>query len=227
MNARQLRVGNSVDHGLSSLANLKHKPPAVALAEDELRAARADLQEQYDSQYSSRRNLGAHGISLKLTRRNLRRKHLLPIVTRGKVLLRGLPGIREELRLPRVRDTDAEWVAAARRIAKAVRPHKKVFLAAHFAPDFLSQLDAAVRQLQVMSRSENARRTRLTLSTRGLADSLRHCRDLIASIDSLLMASDGIDEVWLKTWRHAKRIPKRVGRPPRKKGARGKPVAGT
>lgn len=220
MNARQLRGANSIDNSLANLANIKHKSPAVARIEEELQIARDELMAQYTSQVSSRQGLGAHGISLKLARRNLRQKHLLPIVTRGKVLLKGLPGIREELRLPRVRATDAEWIAAARRVAKVVRPHRKVFLEAHFAPDFLRQLDVAAKQLQVATRSENARRVELSRSTRGVAETLRHCRDLVAAADALLMASGDVDETALKMWRKAKRIPKRVGRPPRKKARR-------
>lgn len=222
MNARQLRVWNSLKMCLASLHNLRSKSPAIAHNVNELQDACDELNAHCSGQAVAHMLLGVHAKSLTLTRRNLRQKHLLPIVTRGKVLLAGLPGIREELRLPRVRASDAEWVAAARRVAKAVRPHKRAFLDAHFAPDFLQRLEAAAKELQAKSRSDNAQRTRRSVETRAVAESLRHCRDLVASIDSLVMASDDIDAGWLEAWRGAKRIPKRIGRPPvkRKRGPR-------
>jgi len=218
MNARQKRGGNSIDHSLGTLRQLKPMPPTLAHAAADLQAAYDELRRQEATQDIARRSLGAHGKSLAITRRNLREKHLLPIVRRGKVLLKGWPGIREELRLPRVRASDAEWVAAARRIAKAMRPHKKVFLNAQFSPDFLQGLERAARELHATSRSENAQATQRALSTRAVAEGLRHCRDLVAAIDSLAVAAD-VDPRWLALWRKAKRIPKRVGRPPRKKTA--------
>lgn len=224
MNAHQQRVANSIDNSLVSLSNLRAMPPAVAHNYEELRTAFQEVRKHSTEQTIARNTLGVHGRSLAQTRRDLRQKHLLPIVSRGKVLLKGLPGIQDELRLPRVRASDAEWLAAAKRVAKAVRPHRKVFLEARFAPDFLQRLDDAARALQVKSRSENAAVERRAVETRALAASLRHCRELVASIDSLVMASDDIDPVWLIGWRHSKRIPKRVGRPPRKKAARDRRV---
>lgn len=218
MNARQKRRGNSIDHSLGTLRQLKPMPPTLAHAAADLRAAYDELRRQEATQDIARKLLGAHGKSLDIARRNLREKNLLPIVKRGKVLLKGLPGLREELRLPRVRASDAEWVAAARRIAKAMRQHKKVFVGAQFPPDFLQALERAARELHVVSRSENAQARQRSMSTRAVADGLAHCRDLVAAIDSLAVAA-GVDPRWLALWRKAKRIPKRVGRPPRKKTA--------
>lgn len=225
MNAYQQRLGDSVDNSLGALKQLRPMPPAIARNAEQLQIAYDAFQSRVMEQHAARQLTGQHGHSLTLLRQDLRRKHLLPIVRHGRSLLAGLPGIREDLRLPRVRMSDAEWVESARRIAKAVRPHRKVFLAAHFPSDFLQRLDAAARALHARSRTGNAQINRMSLATRAIGDDLRRCRELVAMIDSLVAADDSISAIWKELWRQSTRIPKRIGRPKKKRQRRARTAA--
>jgi hypothetical protein len=151
----------------------------------------------------------------------LRKKHLLPIARRAKLVLVGYPGIAESLRVPHARADVKTHIAAARRIVKAVRPHSAVLVAEGFGKSFLTDCLRAAKTLEDRQVNPDTHRNRLARVTRSIPDVLREGRLVIATIDSHFQAEFGTANTLAVTWNAGKRVPKRKGRPPRARKAKG------
>jgi hypothetical protein len=133
MNGRQRLVVQAISNARVFLEGLNVTAPELVAAYEELETACDDLRKAEARQAAALP--GAHGRGLSNLRRELRVVHLLRIRKRGRVLLKGLPGIDDSLRVPHDRAPTQDLIAAAKRIADAVRPHAKTFYRAKFAAD--------------------------------------------------------------------------------------------
>lgn len=213
MNARQLRVTRSVNDALLSLRSRPFATPRIAKLRSELEAAARLIHELSQAQHNANAVAGADGRQIKYARRELRVAHLLPITRRGKLLLKGLPGIADALRVPHAHAPDAELLAATRRVAKAIRPHARAFRDAGFTKDFIAQLERAAKALAAKTANTDTMIGRRARATASLPAALAHAREIIAAIDSLVATELAGDVIALQLWRNAKRIPARMGRP--------------
>jgi hypothetical protein len=217
MNARQLRACASIQTAVSCLNQLRTVPPPVIELREQLQAAGKRIRDASVAQYMGGTRLGARGTKISQLSDALRVQHLLPVCRRGRLLLKGLPGIEDALRVPHARDSDELLLAAAKRIASAVAPHAKAFRKAKFRSDFIKRLEAAAAALQAATAVPNVARTKRSLATIAVRDEISHAREIIAAIDSLIAAEFHGDPGVVARWRKAKRIGGRIGRPPKRR----------
>ena len=185
--------------------------PELLAAYEELETACESLGQAAVRQVNA--NPAAYGRGLKNLRRELRVVHLLRIRKRGRVLLKGLPGIDESLRVPHDRAPNDKLIAAAKRIADAVRPHAKVFHRAMFSKDFIKRMERAADALAKAAEAPPEVRSARPLATKELKKAISDARLVVDSLDGLMAAHYSPRSPELSTWRKAKRVGARVGRP--------------
>lgn len=161
--------------------------------------------------------------TLKFMREDLRTHHINPLSTDGKLLLRGEPGIKDMLRLPHARASDAKLVEAARRIIKNVRPFKDTFINEGYHPDFLERAEQSVDQFERISSQPAAEVTKRSLATRALPDAIQLGRSIMDAISRLVQTDLARDTVHQKMWKDAHRLPKKMGRPKVRRSRRLRP----
>ena len=211
MNSRQERVVRSIDNARQVFGRLGVKAPELLAAHEELEAACDSLREATVQQFNA--HPGVHGRGLRNLRRELRVVHLLRIRKRGRVLLKGLPGIDDSLRVPHDRAPNDDLIAAAKRIADAVRPYAKAFHRAKFAKDFIKRMERAADALAKAADAPPDPRSDRPLATKKLKDAIKDARLVVDSLDGLMAAHYAPRSPELRTWRKAKRVGARIGRP--------------
>jgi hypothetical protein len=216
MTSRQERVVASITGALVFLGSLTDKSPRIQLLEQELCAALARIDKAAATQRADKNRRGRPGESVQAAKSVLRTKHLKPIADSGPRLLAGLPGIRESLRMPLAKASVEVHVAAAKRFAENVRPHGKAFWKAGYSRTFLKELAQAAQALAEAADDPTSVIAAYTKSTGQLGDEIRDARALIKELDSAFMTEWRRDDPQTKNWQRAKRVPARLGRPPRK-----------
>jgi hypothetical protein len=158
------------------------------------------------------------GVPMRDRTDDLRLSHMLPLSRRGRTLFRGEVKMENALRVPHARARPAVVVAAARAMAKAIRPHRSLFIEADAPKNFLTDLQAATARLAAFVKAADERLTVSPATFRELRDQIRRGREEIAVADGQVVA-------WLRTlpaarrsilevqWRGARRIGARIGRP--------------
>jgi hypothetical protein len=82
------------------------------------------------------------------------------------------------------------------------------------------RLERATKHLEGFGAAPNEAKNTRSLATVDLRDAVSNARQIIAAIDSLIVAEFWGDPSFVAEWRNAKRIGGRIGRPPvRKKSA--------
>jgi len=149
---------------------------------------------------------------------DLRLTHMLPLSRRGKTLFRGEVNIENALRVPHATARPAIVLAAARAMAKAIQPHRKLFIEAGASQTFLTDLRTASEKLAAFVKVADQRLTKSPATFRGLREQIKRGRQEISVADGQVIA-------WLRTmpagersvleaqWRTARRIRARIGRP--------------
>ena len=207
----------AISDTLATLRNPEfHTPTIKPLRADLERLANA-LREARSTQLSATAVVGPDGGVGRL-KLQLRQRHLLPIARRAKLLLKGYPGIEESLRVPHARADVKTHLDATKRIVKAIRPHAPAFHAVGFQKSFLSDCEQLARTLAARHASPDTARNRRAIATRSIPETIREAREIIAVIDAHINAEFADDRSLLTQWRAGKRVPARMGRPPRRKG---------
>ena len=149
---------------------------------------------------------------------DLRTIHLLPLSRDGKRLLKGLPGIADSLRVPHMRSTADELLDAAERIFDNIEPHAATFRKSGYPRSFLADGRRAAKALRTAAKKYEAEPPpRFSPATIPLKDMLAEGRAIIDAVDSHVAAEFRHDRGNLRIWRTAKRIPRHVGRPKRRR----------
>jgi hypothetical protein len=217
MNNRQLRVVSSIDGAIVFLMNVLNASPRIRVLYKQLLDAREAVDKAWVYQAGAAKSRAGPGKTVKAAKAHLRIKHLKPLADSGPDLLDGMPGIKESLRMP-IRDASVEeHLEAVKRFTNAVRPHAKAFYKAGFDRAFLKQLDQAAVALKVAASDPQSARRALSQSTKQVARHLQLCRHLIKQLDSAIVAEYHDRPLDIKLWRGSKRIPARIGRPPKKR----------
>lgn len=213
MNARQLLLMESIDNASTALKEPEFQTATIIPLRRRLDAIMVTLRQHLSVQTSAAGQLRGDRGSVMNLKAVLRKKHLLPIARRGKLVLRGYPGIAESLRVPHARADAKTHAAAARRLVKAIRPHSAMLVAEGFSKTFLSDCLRAVKALEDRQANPDTQRNRLARATRSIPDALREGRLIISTIDSHVQAELGDDELAAGRWKSGKRVPRKKGRP--------------
>lgn len=217
MDSKRRRQRESIRTSLVFLKRMKRRPPRVVVLHHELAEIDARIERNAGTQAYTATVRGLPNAMAHSACEELRIRHLIPICRQGVHLLRGLPGIREALRIPHNSASAEEHLAAVKRVSDAVRPHVAAFHQAKYSRGFLTQLQRAAKKLERASANPGSNRARLSILTREIAADVRAGRGTIARLDAVIKAEFHDDPELLADWARHKRIPARIGRP-RKRG---------
>jgi hypothetical protein len=223
MNADQIKQAESISKAIATLQSSKaFKTPRISKRLEELIAIQKRIHElKVDQGVFSSYVRG--GKTLKYMRECLRKDHLDPLSSDGKVLLEGEPGIEDSLRLPKSGIKDAELIKAARRIIKNIEPFQETFVAEGYDRDFLEKAEKAVDELERASSQPPVNVSRRSRATSELPAVIRRGRGLLGSINRLVVADLRTDAAALSLWKQTYRLPGIIGRPKKKKNKPRKP----
>jgi hypothetical protein len=225
MNERQNRLIRAAQSAVPFVASLQDPPLRVTQASKRLEQSLRDAREAWVAQIHAMNLRREPQISLSRAKKILLRQHLGPIIADGLEMFVGFPGIKETLRAPRIKDPPEKLLEAAERVWRFAEAHKQEFIdEGDYSPDFLEQFDLAIQNLDAAARADKgAARARYTQSTREVKDEIARVRRALDVLDARMHEAYLDDREKLKDWRHASRIPARLGRPkkrkPRFKGA--------
>lgn len=150
-------------------------------------------------------------------REELRSMHLLPIVRRGRPLVRNQPRCEEMLKVPHKRSGTPALVKHAIALAEWLGPFEAAFVEKKFPRNFRSQLRVAAKALAKQSKGSASAREARSVATAGIKQELRRGSDIKLGLDGLLRPILR-DSVWLRSkWAKIMRIQKKRGRPKRRK----------
>ncbi|HKO14797.1 MAG TPA: hypothetical protein VJU87_01105 [Gemmatimonadaceae bacterium] len=213
MNSRERRVLASIREVERYLEEPGFDSPRFIMIREQLAQAIARIEQLAAEQHSAAFARRARALELRRLRDELRVGHLLRISRSGKLLLDGMPGIMDELRVPHVRRGDQRLLAASARILAAVRPHAAVFLEAKFAPDFVARAEHAAQALEQAATDPRHGLNPRAVATSELRRELRAARALILALDSEINAAFMGNREVLERWRGIRRVRPRTGRP--------------
>ena len=170
---------------------------------------------------TQRATLTSNAATMKKYCDELRRGHMIPIARRGKLLFHGEAKIQRVLRVPHARATPAAILAAARVMAKAVEPHRRLFVQEGLPKTFLAELRASAARLRAFVTANEQSRAASPAAYRELREQIARGRSQIDIVDGQLLGwLDAQPPARRKTlaamWRAAHRIPARTGRPRRR-----------
>jgi hypothetical protein len=219
MNERQYRVIRGGESAVIFARQLKSSPLRVTEAANRLEATLHDAKDADAKQLSAKKLRRAPHISLNRAKKILVRKHLDPIVADGLEMFAGLPGIKESLRLPRIKDAPAKHLQAAERVRRVAEEHEQEFIRdRNYSPDFLEQLDWAAQNLEAAARVEpGAARAQYTRATQHVKEEIARVRRALDVLDSRMTEAYLDDHETLQSWRRASRVPAKLGRPKKRK----------
>jgi hypothetical protein len=146
-------------------------------------------------------------------RTKLRDAHLIPLARLGKEILQLKSGVDRALRVPKTKATDDEHIAAGDRFAEFLRPHVNAFVMENQPRTFLRDLRSATSVLRErVAQSGEALRRRMS-ATAELEATIPKARREVPIIEGLLKERLSREPMLAHTWRHAKRIEAKKGRP--------------
>jgi hypothetical protein len=217
MTNRQRRALVSIDAAIAFLGSFTGASRRIRVLYEQLLDARQKLASACVNQLGAAQSKAVPGKTIKVAKAHLRTRHLKPLADSGPDVLEGMPGIRESLRMP-IRDASvADHLAAVERFTNAIRPHAKAFYKAGFDRAFLKQLDTAAKALESAASEPQSVRRALSTSTKDVERHLQRARSLVKKLDSAIVAECQDRPSDIVLWRSCKRIPGRMGRPPKKR----------
>jgi hypothetical protein len=146
----------------------------------------------------------------------LRESHLLAISNDAPLLLDGMPGIADEFRVPHKRAPDEELLKATDRILRNAERYKEAFIDGRWKEDFIDRARDAAEALEIKLAEGNPRLNRRSRATHSLPAAIAKGREIMRSIDRIVVAELGKDAAWASQWKAAFRVPKKLGRPKKK-----------
>jgi multidrug resistance efflux pump len=157
----------------------------------------------------------------------LRETHLLTIARDAPLLLDGLPGIRDEFRVPPKHGSDQELFDAADRILRNAQRYKKTFVDGKWHADFIDNARAAVDALKAKLNETDTSGNERSRATASIPAAIAKGREVMRSIDRTVVTQLVDDRVSVELWKGAFRVPKRMGRPKKKNTKRRPPPIDT
>lgn len=210
MNARQELQATSVMHCKAILGNKAFRHP-------EIDPLRRKFDEAADAMYEIQTRQGVEhlrrssdGGQLEAMRKDVR-KRLQRISRLAIGVLDGVPGIRQDVRVPHAHANDADLLKGAARIIKNLRPHVATLHEAGLPRDAFPKLLSQMKLLKAKSADADTAIARRSRATASLPSAIRRARNLARALDSVIKAKLGADAI--AQWTAVYRIPRKMGRP--------------
>jgi len=138
--------------------------------------------------------------------KQLRDRHLRPIVAIAKASMSKLPGIEKALKLPSIKVGAVRLLAEADAIRKAAELYQPVFVKNGRPADFLEQLSTAMTAVDASTEQRGTNLGRQVGAKAGIAMELRRGRGAVRVLDSIVRVAFEGNEPVLAEWRLAKRV---------------------
>ena len=207
MQARQQKLIESYQRVKVFLeANPASGTPGFAEAKAGLDAVVAQLTDHSTAQVSGRLLTKAERQRVTALMKRLKEQHMRPIATIAKAASDSIPGLIEELKMPRHALGALRLVAAARAMRGSAATYAETFVRAGRPQDFLERFDAAIVAVQDALGGHARTVGRRVGANAGLTQQLQRGRLALDVLDPIVkMAFEG-NEVVLAQWRAAKRV---------------------
>lgn len=219
MDKRQEQQLHSLRSSYRFLSNPRYDLPRIVALRKRLGECIAEA-ERHNSQQTRASVHGRDGSSRRDALRSDLRQQLLRISQDGKALLHGMPGIKDELRVPHERDPDEDLIAAAARLLGFAKRQRRVFIQADFARDFIVRAERTAIALEEHITRPTSPVKPGPLATRNLRLALSKGRATIPALTGEIAATFGRNSSDMRAWRSASRIGKPIGRPTNRTRAR-------
>lgn len=215
MEERQARSLRSYRRILELVRNtrLEPTPPLLLRMSTDLERSLKRIGELSAGQYASRSNPQVQAARVRQMRHELRRGRMLPLVRIAKPLVKFAPGTAAVLKVPHARTDSVTLAAHAQALAKALAPHNRLLVSAGYPKDILATLRAEAAALATAARAAEHSREQLSRTTAQLKREFRKASDTVSVIEGILMPRFLNDHLLEHTWRNARRIGGKVGRP--------------
>jgi DNA-binding FrmR family transcriptional regulator len=228
MDDRDGRVIRAAESAVKFLAELESPSRERKLPSSRIVKATKRLEQAVEAARAAEGNqnharviLGAPGSSLRRTKMILLKQHLDPIAADGLEMLTGLPGIKETLRLPRVKDAPAKHLEAAERVRRVAEVHEQEFISQYeYSEDFLEQFDAAVENLKAADGLDRGlARANYSRATAAVKSEIAAVRRALDRLHTRIVAEYLDDKKTIEHWRETSRVPATKGRPTKRRAA--------
>jgi hypothetical protein len=215
MQTRQALVHESIRNSLIALDRPAFDRREIAGLHAQLRKHARRLDALVQEQFRHHATRTSDGIQVASLRKDLRAR-LLRISSLATVTLRGLPGIEEDVRMPRANCKSADLVDATTRICRNLEPHLRTLSRAGLPNEAVTQVQALARKLDEKHANPDTAIARRSRATASIPDALNDAREIIGALDRTIRIELADDPASLHVWNRAKRIPRKLGRPKRK-----------
>jgi len=222
MKNRQFRLIDAAESGVGFARNLKRPPPRVSEAAKRLEEAVESARVAGQDQIRAKAFRKTPRYSVTRAKTILLRKHLGPIAADGIEMLAGLPGIRESLKLPRIKDAPEKHLEATKRVRRVAEDHEKEFIdERNYDENFLNSFDGAVRDLEgAAGVDKGVGRAKYTRATADVKEEMARLRRAFDVLDTRMVQAYLDDPSTLELWRGASRVRAKTGRPRKRKTGR-------
>jgi hypothetical protein len=215
MNTRQRRLIRGAESGIAFVVQLKKPSPRITEASrrlkeavDSVRAAALDQLLAKEARTGPRR-------SVTRAKTVLLRQHLDPIAADGLEMFVGVPGVKETLKLPRLKDAPEKHLEAAERVRRVAEEHEEEFInARNYDENFLESFDIAVQNLEAAAKVKRGlARANYTNATEDVKNEIARVRRAFNVLDTRIREAYLDDRSTLRRWRKSSRVPPKQGRP--------------
>jgi hypothetical protein len=215
----QNRQWATIKAGVAALKEAPYQTPRLQRLRGDLEAAHKKIDALFMTQLHESR-VRSEGVMREQLRVKLRQGHLKPICKDARVLLDGLPGVKEFFHLPHKRTKNKELLEAADRILRHAEEHKAVFVKGRWAKDFIKKAEAAADALKAKLDDGDTVISRRSNATHSLGPALAKGREIMGSIDSAVNSELADNLPACRRWADAYRVPQTRGRPKNNRRAR-------
>jgi hypothetical protein len=170
---------------------------------EEIRELQELVREQSSNKRISRKGTVVRELRLKI------RSRLLRISRNAVSTLRGMPGVRDDFRLPPANAKSQLLLDECERILRNVRRHQPALNVDALLP----ALEANMRALARMEEEPNVQLSLRSRATRSIPDAIRKCPETVGTIEATLKDELPKTDLRHKRWKTAMRIPRKPGRP--------------
>lgn len=214
MNSRQQRVYESLRDTVQLLDASKFDRPTIAPLRGKLRTATKQVRDLFQEQVNF--DYVGRGRSVAEHRKEVRTL-MMRISRHAVAVLEGLPGIKDDVRVPHANVKRADLIEAVDRMVKNVRPHRKTLFKTGLPKEVFAQLDRARRALEKKVTDPDTAMARRSSATSALPTAIVRARNIVGALDSVIKAEFADDSQTLLLWNGAKRIPGKMGRPKKRR----------
>lgn len=216
MDNRQTLVFASLNNTLEILKRSEFDRPELAALRTKLRQATKAVADLQFRQEITNKYTGGDGARIKALRVDLR-KRLLRLSHNAVVILDGLPGIEEDVRVPHANEKSKELLEATARILKNLRPHLKTLYRNGISKESITQIETTAKALVAKLADGDTAISRRSRATSSIPDAIRKARRIVTALDDTIRLEFPLEKELQFLWMNAKRVPRKLGRPKKRK----------